>query len=55
MSKLNYLYMRVFLYNIKIANVLIRGGIILEWSLEEEIELLREEMMKVAIKKRTDC
>jgi hypothetical protein len=31
--------------------VLIHGGIFLEWSLEEEIELLREEMMNVAINK----
>ena len=27
------------------------GGIILEWNLEEEIELLREKMMDAAIKK----
>jgi len=31
--------------------VFIHGGIILEWNLEEEIELLREEMMKEANKK----
>jgi len=31
--------------------VLIHGGIILEWTLEEEIELLREEMMKAATEK----
>ena len=29
----------------------IHGGIILEWNLEEEIELLREKMMDAAIKK----
>ena len=38
------------MYN-KVSYVFIHGGIILEWNLEEEIELLREEMMNAANKK----
>lgn len=33
-----------------VSDGLIRGGIILDYTLEEKIELMREEMMSAAIK-----